>query len=126
MNNNNIINMHEKNSVYKLKCDYWNKVYIGQTKKKLKDRYKEHFNAYKKPEIYKSNFASHCINNNHLFPNIDNMILIKEINKGLRMNIYEALEIHKYNTNNELINEQIQVKSKFDNIFSVCKVRAAK
>ena len=50
------------NDIYKIECQDCNKCYIGQTKKQLKKRYFEHLNAYKKPNIYKSNLATHAIN----------------------------------------------------------------
>ena len=53
--------------------------FIGQTKKQLKKRYFEHLNGYKKPEIYKSNLATHAINTGHEFPDITNVSLIKHI-----------------------------------------------
>ena len=52
--------------------------------------------AYKIPEIYKSNLATHAINTGHEFPDITNMTLIKHIpHKGTIMNIWENLHIYK-------------------------------
>ncbi len=117
--NNTDTQQHNKNGIYKIKCTDCNKYYIGQTKKKLKDRFKQHLNAFIKPNIYKSNFATHCINNNHTFPTIDNMTLIKSLPKSNKMNIYENMEIYKHNHNKTLINEQIQIKTKQDDIFKL-------
>ena len=61
------------NGIYKIECQDCNKCYIGQTKKQLKKRYFEHLNSYKKPEIYKSNLATHAINTGHEFPDITNV-----------------------------------------------------
>ena len=47
------------NGIYKIECQDCNKCYIGQTQKQLKKRYFEHLNAYEKPNIYKSNLATH-------------------------------------------------------------------
>ena len=69
-------NTHNKNGIYKIECPDCNKFYVGQTKKKLRDRFVQHRNAYLKPNIYKSNLATHCLNNNHQFPNIENIKLI--------------------------------------------------
>lgn len=46
--------MKNKNGIYKIECS---KVYISQTKKKLKERYIHPFNGHKKPEMYKPNVA---------------------------------------------------------------------
>ena len=60
--------------------------------------------AYKKPEIYKSNLATHAINTGHEFPNVINVSLIKHIpHKGTIMNIWENLQIYKHKTQNKLI-----------------------
>ena len=67
------------NGIYKIECQDCNKCYIGQTKKQLKKRYFEHLIAYKKPEIYKSNLATHAINTGQEFPDITNVTLIKHI-----------------------------------------------
>ena len=64
------------NGIYKIECQSCNKCYIGQSKKQLKKRYFEHLNAYKKPEIYKSNLVTHAINTRHEFPDITNVTLI--------------------------------------------------
>ncbi len=113
---------HNKNGVYKIECPDCNKFYIGQTKKRLKDRFTQHFNAFKKPMIYKSNLATHSINNNHTFPNIKHMSLIKNIHKGTKMNIWENLEIFKHNDNNKLIEEQTQIRTKQDKTFQILKL----
>jgi hypothetical protein len=116
-----IQNQHNKHGVYKIKCPDCNKFYIGQTKKKLKERFTQHLNGYKKPEIYKSNVATHAINNNHNFPHINNMTLIKTLPKGNKMNIWENMEIYKHYHNNTIIKEQTQIKTKQDDIFKTLK-----
>ena len=79
------------NGIYKIECQDYNKYYIGQTKKQLKKRYFEHLNAYKKPEIYKSNLATPAINTGHEFPD---MTLIKHIpHTGTIINVWENLQI---------------------------------
>lgn len=113
------LNQHDKNGIYKIECTECNKYYIGQTKKKLKNRYAQHLNAFKKPHIYKSNLATHAINNNHNFPPINNMTLIKTMNKSNKMNIWENLEIFKHHHNNTIIKEQTQIKTKQDEIFKL-------
>lgn len=44
-------------------------MYVGQTGKVLKNLYFERKEAFQKPTIYKINFASHAINNEHSFLN---------------------------------------------------------
>ena len=118
----NKLDQHDKNGIYKIKCPDCNKYYIGQTKKKLKIRYSQHLNAFKKPNRYKSNLATHSINNNHMFPPINNMTLIKSLPKSNKMNIWENMEIYKHQQNKTLIKEQIQIKTKQDDTFKLLKL----
>ena len=108
-----------KNIIYKIEHPVCNKFYVGQTKKKLLDRFLQHRNAFLKQNIYISNLATHCLNNNHLFPNIENIKLIKNIQKVQKMNIWENLNIYKHNNNNLLIKEQTQIKTKQDDLFKI-------
>ncbi|KAL1130678.1 hypothetical protein AAG570_011920 [Ranatra chinensis] len=50
--------------VYKLQCNTCDLVYIGQTGRRLSDRYKEHLAAFKLNKLT-SNYATHLINSNH-------------------------------------------------------------
>jgi len=123
INTTHKINDTLKTGIYKIECTDCNKCYVGQTKKQLKKRYSEHLNAYKKPNIYKSNLATHAINNGHEFPNINNMTLLKNISyKGNIMNIWENLHIYKHKTNNKLIEEQIQTNTKHDTMFKTLNI----
>ena len=90
----------------------------------IRDRpYFEQLNAYKKPEIYKSNLATHAINTGHEFPDITNMTLVKHIpHKGTIMNIWENLQIYKHKTQNKLIPEQIQINTEHDTIFKALNI----
>ena len=55
---------------------------------------------------YTLNLSIHSINNNHTFPNLNNVSLLKHIYKGPKMNLWENMEIYKHKTYNKLINEQ--------------------
>lgn len=113
-----------ENGIYSIKCSDCkpNRYYIGQTKKQLSQRYEEHKKAYKNPIIYKSNLAQHAINTKHEFPPIENIKLIKKINKGLRMDIWENMNINKYNKSGLLIDEQKQINTKQDQTFNILKM----
>ncbi|XP_074034505.1 uncharacterized protein [Leptinotarsa decemlineata] len=119
------INNYEKeedkdlNGVYSIQCSDCNKFYIGQTKKKLIQRYNEHKKAYINPTVYKSNLATHAIQNKHNFPPPENIKLIKQINKGNRMDIWENLNIHKFNSHKSLIEKQVQIKTQQDLTFNI-------
>lgn len=109
-----------KNGIYQLKCGSCPKSYIGQTKFPLKIRYQQHKYAYNDPTTYHSNLATHCQNNNHRFPNLDEIKHIKTTKK-YRMNVWENLHIYKNHKQNKLIQEQIQISNTQTNFFNMIK-----
>lgn len=113
---------HNRNGIYKIQCEECKLNYVGQTKKPIKERYREHLKAYKNPNIYKSNLATHAINTGHEFPNLQNLKLIKQVDKGKKMDILENLYIYKYNKQKKLIQEQIQIKTKQDQLFNLLEI----
>ena len=50
---------------------------------------------------------------------IQNVKLIKNVQKGNKMKIWENLNIYKHNNNNLLIKEQIQIKPEQDDLFKI-------
>ena len=117
--NDQSTNHLNKCGVYEIKCPTCNKVYIGQTGKSLNIRYLEHKKAHIKPTIYKSNLALHCNNTKHTFPDTQHIKLIKSLEKGNKMDIWENLYIYKNHKNNKLIPEQAQTNTKHNNIFEI-------
>ncbi|KAL1117764.1 hypothetical protein AAG570_004079 [Ranatra chinensis] len=93
--------------VYKLQCNTCDLVYIGQTGRRLSDRYKEHLAAFKLNKLT-SNYATHLINSNHEpGPPEKTLTLIRKGNKGTRLNVTENLEIYKHSRKNRILNDYI-------------------
>lgn len=92
------------NGVYKLTCTDCSKVYVGQTGRQFRQRYKEHSADYKH-ERRKSAFAKHLLDEKHKHMPIEQTleVLYKE-KKGNKLNTLEALEIYKHKNN--IINEE--------------------
>jgi hypothetical protein len=53
-----------------------------------------------------SAYATHTLNNIHEYGNINNMTLLKQINKGTSMNSLEQFYIQLYAQNKKLVQEQ--------------------
>lgn len=99
----------DKSGIYSIKCSDCNDIYIGQTRRKISDRFKEHIRniKYNKPD--RSSVAEHSLTHNH---NIEkcNLKLLKNINNYSKLDAYESLLIIK-NSNNTM-------NSDFGNIIS--------
>jgi len=96
----------DKSGIYKLTCKTCKMSYIGQTRRSLKQRYKEHVRDITK-ETRKCAFAKHILNNKHEYgPIEDTMTLLKHINETTLLAPYEKLYIQSYSHNKQLIPEQ--------------------
>lgn len=86
----------DKAGIYKISCQNCDQVYVGQTKRSLKVRFKEHLAhvKYRRPD--KSSVALHMFENGH---KVENVVLIKAVNNKSELNSCESLEIYKHRNN---------------------------
>ena len=87
--------------MYKIQCNNCDKLYIGQTKRKLNTRLKEHVNHFKNKNPEKSAMAKHAIDTGHTFSSIN---LIQEVRNPNYLDAHESLIMkkhEKYLVNNE-------------------------
>ena len=111
LNNNNkrpILDRH--NIVYDLSCNDCDEIYVGQTKRKLRARIKEHKNA-KSRHSLTSNVAEHALKNNH---NVDfDHPKINYIENNHRARRWlESFQIEKYkHQNKKLMNDKVNSKT---------------
>ena len=104
------INIYEQSGIYKLTCQGCQQVYIGQTGRKLITRYNEHIRSIKSNKT-DSAFALHILNNIHQYGPITKIMeLIEVAKKGKLMNIKEEYQIYRHYKNNNLIDEQKQLR----------------
>lgn len=99
----NKLEPEKKSGVYKLKCGNCEKVYIGQSKRAISERYKEHIRDTNKGETEKSSVAQHMIAENHTIARA-NFELIREVRGRTNLDIWESIHIHinqKHIMNNE-------------------------
>ena len=90
---------HQKSGIYKLLCDFCSKVYIGQSRRKILTRYREHCSHIKYNRPTKSAVAEHALTNLHVNlteSNLKNLKLIKPTRSIKQLDVLESIEIHKY------------------------------
>lgn len=87
------ISDEEKSGIYQINCDQCDKIYIGQTRRALKTRFKEHQAHFKHKNLERSAMAKHAIEEDHYFTNVK---LVKEVRKPEQLDAYETLFIKKY------------------------------
>ena len=86
------ISPEEKSGIYNIQCKDCSKQYIGQTRRTVKTRYKEHIGHLRKGNIEKSAVAKHCIEENHA---VKEVTLIKSVNNKTKLNAWETHFINK-------------------------------
>jgi hypothetical protein len=108
------IDILEKSGIYKITCDECQKVYIGQTKRTLRTRFKEHVAEVTKANKdtnkglvyhFKSKVAEHIYNHNH-FLNLNHIKILRHIRNPWKLNVAESIEIYKENTTKLLNKDQ--------------------
>ena len=93
----------ENNSgIYKVSCQNCDGCYIGQTKRNIKTRLKEHLYAANRNLKEKSAIAEHIINTGHKMDNLD---LLRKISSQRELPIFESIYMHKNKKN--LINTDL-------------------
>jgi len=83
---------HKNNVIYKIYCKNCDASYVGQTKRRLKIRIREHYNNIMSDDSKHSVVSQHMVNYNHSFNWNDVRILDSESNYNKRL-ISEMLHI---------------------------------
>jgi hypothetical protein len=108
------VNVLNKAGVYEIKCKHCDKVYVGQTKRTLDTRFKEHIaevNKAKKqqekdlPYDFRSKVAEHMFTEDHQLTTEDIRIL-RTISSPWKLDVAESLEINKKRTTSLLNKDQ--------------------
>ena len=92
----------EKSGIYKINCSMCDALYIGQTKRKLSTRFKEHCDDCLKPPNQEKPMPQHSIENSHPFGEVK---LLKEVRKPFQLDAYESIYLYK-NKSKKLVNVQ--------------------
>lgn len=96
-------NEYDKPGIYKANCAECDAVYIGQTRRSLKVRRREHLSYIHNIEAYRSGLAEHIITHKHSIGD-ENFTLIETESNANRLNVLESLHIHinRNNVNRDL------------------------
>jgi hypothetical protein len=94
-----------ESSVYQLKCQNCSCVYIGQTGRNFKIRYKENIQDIKNNRS-KTGFSQHILDTGHAYDKIENtMEILKFQEKGKYLDTLEKFHIYKANKTGILLND---------------------
>lgn len=98
----NKIEVMKRSGIYEIECKVCKKIYIGQTRRQVIQRYKEHCAhiRYNRPE--KSAVAKHVLKDLHSGLNQLDVKLKKRVTKPHKLDAWESFYMHKYKT--ELMN----------------------
>lgn len=88
---------HQKSGIYSIECTETNcnGIYIGQTRRNILSRFKEHCAHIRYNRPSKSAFAHHALCSDHLGVTSDNLKLIKQINNRTELDIWESIYIQR-------------------------------
>jgi hypothetical protein len=98
------IEKDDRSGIYEVGCQDCPAKYIGQTRRKIKVRHREHKDHQRLNHPQLSAIAEHAIENNHTVGDIE---LLKEVRKPWKLNSYESMYIFKNkNQSNDLVNRE--------------------
>ena len=88
------IEVDQKSGIYEIACKEYNEKYVGQTKRSISTRYKEHIAHFKYNRPEKSSVARHIFDTSHAMPT-DSLRLVKTVNNYRELDSYESIYIHR-------------------------------
>jgi hypothetical protein len=90
--------MLEKSGIYRINCKKCRAFYIGQSKRRVGKRTKDHHGYIKASLLGKSGIADHCLMEGH---QIGETLLIREITKPHKLDAAESalITIHQHDVN---------------------------
>jgi len=118
------LNVLGKAGVYKISCPDCDDIYVGQTKRTLETRFKEHIAEVNKAkrEIdkglhydFRSKVAEHIFSKGHNLTK-DNIDILRSVSSPWKLDVAESLEIFKQNPSNLLNRDQGNGYSRLFNI----------
>lgn len=87
-------NALKKSGIYEISCSECEEKYIGQTKRALETRYKEHLASVQKQQTTKSAVALHAMEQNHTHWDVSNVKLKKEVREAYKLDAYESMYMY--------------------------------
>ena len=88
------IEVEDKSGIYEISCGNCEKKYVGQTRRSIKTRYKEHIAHFRLNRPEKSSVAQHIFDTGHsMGPN--SLRLAKSVSCNRELDCYESIFIRK-------------------------------
>jgi len=110
--------MQTTNIVYKLNCKHCDKVYIGQTKRHLETRIKEHKNNIKYASGRFSVVSNHRLQNDHDF-NWDKPNILHKENNRKKREVAEMFYIKRYENTINLQKDTENLNVLYDRLITI-------
>lgn len=86
---------HQKSGIYRILCVDCQKIYIGQSRRNILKRFKEHCSHIKFNRPTKSAVAEHALTENHFNITQANLKLLKQTRTIRQLDVIESIYIHK-------------------------------
>ena len=101
-----------KSGIYKIECNDYDSIYIGQTGRSFSKRFAEHIPG-PNQKVLKSNYAKHLLTSKHTGTILhENLTPLHFCNKSNLMDALEEFEIYKaFSKNENMLIEQLKFKS---------------
>jgi hypothetical protein len=106
----------QKSGIYQIDCGDCERTYIGQTKRTIHTRFKEHIAHIKYNRPTKSAIAAHTLQKGHLNIGVNNLSLLKAVNDKNQLDAWESLYINKYKAKTLNIDEEPIISTLFKTI----------
>jgi len=94
----------DKSGIYQINCNNCTKLYIGQTKRSIRTRFKEHTSNIRLNHPEKSAIANHCITTGHTIRE-NNLKILKPVSNSYYLNAWETFYINISNEDDLINNE---------------------
>lgn len=91
----------QKSGIYSIQCADCDQIYVGQTKRNIGTRFKEHTACIRNNQPNKSAVAYHALENIHFNIGVNNLQLLKQVNDDKKLDAYECYYIQN-NKNNTM------------------------
>lgn len=88
------IEVDQKSGIYEITCKDCNQKYVGQTRRSISTRYKEHIAHFRYNRPEKSSVARHIFDTGHGMPT-DSLRLVKTVHNFRELDSYESIYIHR-------------------------------
>lgn len=105
----------QKSGIYQISCGDCDRIYIGQTKRMIHTRFKEHIAHIKYNRPTKSAIAAHTLQNGHLNIGIDNLSLLKTVSDTHQLDAWESLYMNKFKSRTLNIDDEPIISPLFKN-----------